>query len=247
MKTIEICLSPALYEYRSTCKDYIVVVIDVLRATSAFCAAFDNGVKSIIPVVGLEITREYKDKGFPVVAERGGLKVDFADFANSPLELLKAPLKGSTLVYSTTNGTQAIEKAKDASEIAVGCFSNISVLCEWLHKKNRHILILCSGWENTVSLEDTTCAGAIVETLINTGQFSIMNDSAYMALNLWKNAHKDLIGFLSVASHFKRLEKLGCQNDLVYCLQKDISDSLPVWNGKELVDLSDKLEVKVKV
>jgi 2-phosphosulfolactate phosphatase len=236
MNSIEVCFSPALYDYKVTRADHIIVIVDVLRATTAFCAAFDRGVKAIIPVAGVELARKYKKEGFLVVAERGGEKLDFADFSNSPLDLLNAEIEGKTLVYSTTNGTQAIEKAKDAGSIAVGCFSNLSLLSEWLHQKNSSVLILCSGWENTFSLEDSLCAGAITDSLLKSGQYSVNCDAAHAALDLWVYARKNIQGYLSKANHYKRLEKLGCQNDLAYCLQLDISSSLPVWNGVSFVN-----------
>ena len=70
-KNIEVCFSPGEYEYFKD--EYeIVVVIDVLRATSAICAACHNGIKSIIPVATIEEAREYKAKGYLVGAERKG-------------------------------------------------------------------------------------------------------------------------------------------------------------------------------
>jgi 2-phosphosulfolactate phosphatase len=236
MKSIEVCFSPALFEYKTTRDDYVVVIVDVLRATTAFCAAFDRGVKAIIPVAGVELAHEYKKEGFLVVAERGGEKLDFADFSNSPLDLLHAEIEGKTLVYSTTNGTQAIEKAKNSGSIVVGCFSNLSLLCEWLEQTNRNVVILCSGWENTFSLEDTLCAGAITHSLLKSGQYAVNCDAACAALDLWMNARKDIQGYLTKASHFKRLERLGLQNDLAYCVQLNISGSLPLWNGESFIN-----------
>src|SRR5512133_2694845 len=106
MNTIEVCLSPALFKYITTTGDFIVVIIDVLRATTSFCAAFDSGVKTVIPVSGLDKLLEYKNNGFLTAAERDGNKVDFADFGNSPTVFLQSDLSGKELAYSTTNGTQ---------------------------------------------------------------------------------------------------------------------------------------------
>ena len=82
-RNVEVCFTPGEYEYFKG--EYeIIVVIDVLRATSAICAAFDNGVKSMIPVSTIEEAREYKEKGYLVGAERKGQIVEGFDFGNSP-------------------------------------------------------------------------------------------------------------------------------------------------------------------
>ena len=165
MKSIEVILSPALFEHRITFDNYIVVVIDVLRATTAFCAAFDSGVKTLIPVSDLDELLEFKNIGYLTAAERDGKKVDFADFGNSPVVFLKSNLKGKKLAYSTTNGTKAVEMAKSSVNIAIASFANLHVISKWLTDQNKNIVILCSGWKNTFSLEDTLCAGALVESL----------------------------------------------------------------------------------
>ena len=137
-KHVEVCFTPGEYEYFKD--EYeIVVVIDVLRATSAICAAFDNGVKSIIPVATLEEAREYQKKGYLVGAERKGEIVEGFDFGNSPYSYMKEELKGKDVVLSTTNGTKALSIAKEAENVVVGSLLNLDVLCEWLAKQNKNI------------------------------------------------------------------------------------------------------------
>jgi len=65
---LEVCFSPALLKSYQN-KDAIVIIIDVLRATSSICAAFASGVSSIIPVSEVEEAREYKRKGFLVAGD----------------------------------------------------------------------------------------------------------------------------------------------------------------------------------
>src|SRR6266542_5954411 len=109
-RSVEVSFTPASFDcFRNP--RAVVVVVDVLRATSAICAAFMNGVDKIIPVGTVEEARAYKQKGFLVAAERDGLVLDFADFGNSPYNFTPERVKGKTIVYSTTNGTQAIQMA----------------------------------------------------------------------------------------------------------------------------------------
>ena len=242
MKSIEVILSPALFEHRITFDDYIVVVIDVLRATTAFCAAFESGVETVIPVSGLDELLEFKNKGYLTAAERDGKKVDFADFGNSPVVFLKSNLKDKKLAYSTTNGTQAVEMAKSSGNIAIAAFTNLHAINKWLTGQNKNIVILCSGWKNSFSLEDTLCAGALVESLELTKQFAHVCDASEMALKLWKSSEDQLQEAVQKANHYHRLVKLGQLEDLKHCFRLNTSHAVPVWNGEGFVNFS-----KVKI
>src|SRR5512138_3270199 len=141
-KNLEVCLTPAIFG-RFENREAIVVIIDVLRASSAICTAFSNGAASIIPVSELEEARLYKNKGFLVAAERDGYVLDFADFGNSPFNFTRERVEGKTIVYSTTNGTQAIQLASKCYMVAVGAFLNLTALSEWAASQNRDIIVLC--------------------------------------------------------------------------------------------------------
>ena len=161
-KKIEVCFSPALYPfYRND--NAVVVVSDILRATTAICAAFENGVKSLIPVADLNEAREWKKKGYLVAAERDGLVLDFADFGNSPFNFHPEQVRGKTIVYSTTNGTQAIRMASGAKHVAIGAFINLTALAEWIIGEDSDVLVLCAGWKNRYNIEDSVFAGALFQ------------------------------------------------------------------------------------
>jgi 2-phosphosulfolactate phosphatase len=238
MNSIEVCLSPALYKYKTTTDNYVVVIVDVLRATSAFCAAFDSGAKAVIPVSGLDELLEYKNKGYLTAAERNGNKVDFADFGNSPGVFLQSDLKGKELAYSTTNGTQAVEMAKSCGNIVVAAFVNLDAVCLWLLGQKKNVVILCSGWKNTFSLEDTLCAGALVETLEKTGNYAHTCDASGASLSLWKSSKDNLQEEAKKASHYQRLVVLGQLDDLKHCFQLNVSKAVPIWDGRGFRDLS---------
>jgi 2-phosphosulfolactate phosphatase len=235
MNSIEVCISPALFEYKTTNENYLVAIVDVLRATTAFCAAFDSGVESVIPVSGLVELLEYKKKGYLTAAERNGEKVDFADFGNSPTVFLQNSLTGKDLAYSTTNGTQAIEMAKSSGSIAIASFSNLTAVCNWISEQQKNVIILCSGWKNTFSLEDTLCAGAIVEKLLASGKFISADDASLGAQTIWMDAKKNLRETVKTGSHFQRLKSIGLAEDLEYCFLLDTTSVVPVWDGFKLI------------
>jgi 2-phosphosulfolactate phosphatase len=228
-RTLEVVLSPALYPYRTTTGRHITVVIDVLRFTTSLVAAFDYGVKEVIPVATLAEAEAMKLKGFPVAAERDGLRLPFADFGNSAMDFKTPAIVGKTIAYSTTNGTVAMKLAAENGPVVVAAFTNLPAVAEWLNKFNEHAIILCSGWKNLISTEDTLCAGALVELLLAKGNYSNQCDSATMALAYWKNSKPALRKVIENASHYQRLLRLGVDPMPDYTLQTGISSAIPVF------------------
>jgi 2-phosphosulfolactate phosphatase len=234
-KKIEVCFSPALYPYYKNDKA-IVVVADILRATTAICAAFENGVKHLIPVAGIEEARAWKEKGYLVAAERDGLVLDFADFGNSPFNFSPDRVKGETIVYSTTNGTQAIKMAAGARHVAIGAFSNLTALAGWLANEGSDVLVLCAGWKNRYNLEDSIFAGALANMMIQGEQYKTICDSTLSAIELWQLARHDLTGFMEKAAHRHRLKKLGLDDVMEYCHTPDTTKVIPLLKDYLLVE-----------
>ncbi|MCW3070581.1 MAG: putative 2-phosphosulfolactate phosphatase [Bacteroidetes bacterium] len=233
---VDVCLSPHLYPVYHK-DDHIVVVIDILRATSAMCTAFEHGVDKMIPVASVEEATEYKNQGFLVGAERNGIALEGFDFGNSPYSYMTDAIKGQTIVISTTNGTQAIEAARNAYKIVIGAFTNISALCDWLQTQDRNVLLLCSGWKNRFNLEDSLFAGAVAERLSAGGLFRT-GDAALAVSSLYSQAKTNPYKFLHNSSHAERLAAMGLKADIKYCLQVDRTKVIPVLDGKHLIKLS---------
>jgi len=241
-KKVEVCFSPYLFPLYEEEFD-IIVVIDVLRATSAICAAFDNGVKELIPVSTIEEARDYQKKGFLVGAERKGQIVEGFDFGNSPYSYMKDEVKGQTVVLSTTNGTKSINIAKNSGQVVIGSLSNLTTLNKWLEEQNKNILCLCSGWQNKFNLEDTICAGAILDYLLGTGKYRSEEDASIAAKYLFLSAKDNILGYLKASSHRRRLKNLNLNEDIKYCLTPDTTQVIPVLEGDRLV--AAEIEAKV--
>jgi len=236
MPTLEVCFSPSLL-HLFDCNNKIVVVIDVLRATSSICTAFAHGVNTIIPVATIEESLSYREKGYLVAGERNGEIVEGFDMGNSPFSFMGEGVKGRNIAITTTNGTQAIHAANDASKIVIGSFLNLDVLSEWLMVQDADILCLCSGWKNKFNLEDTLLAGAIVNKLRGDSGFDIDCDSAIASEHLYLKAKDDLFGFLENSSHRKRLKRLNIEKDIYYCLTPNTCPVIPVLRDGALVKL----------
>jgi len=237
MPEVSVCFSPAQYALFAE-SSTIVVVVDVLRATSAITTAFYHGVKSIIPVATVEEALAYKNKGYLAAAERDGLVLPGFEIGNSPFCYMKE-MKDKTIAITTTNGTKAIEVAKPyAEQIVIGSFLNLTCLAEHLSKSNKNVLILCAGWKDKFNLEDTLFSGALNSLLTEKYNYTTQCDSAIAASHLYGLAKNNLTGFLENSSHRKRLKKLDLDEDILYCLTPNTCPVIPYLNGKELVKLS---------
>lgn len=234
MKHIEVCLTPDLLNYYSV-ENKIVVVIDIFRATSCMVTALANGIQSIIPVARVEACKALQEKGYLAAAEREGKKVEGFDLDNSPFSYLNPELKGQTLAMTTSNGTLAISKVKEADQVVIGAFLNKAALVQHLLKEQKDILLLCAGWRGRVNLEDSTFAGAILTDLIN--DFFYANDACGMARSTFHLAQNNPKRFLTDSSHFQRLKNMGNEADIDFCLAVDKYDTIPVLRGEALVKL----------
>jgi 2-phosphosulfolactate phosphatase len=224
MKKIEVCQSPELIHLYDL-KGKIVVVVDILRATSTMTVALAQGIKGIIPVATVEECKIYKEKGYLTAAERNGSKVDGFDLGNSPFGFLENDFSGNVLVMTTTNGTKAISLSSDAEEIVIGAFLNLTAVANYLKEKNNDVLIFCAGWKGHTNIEDTLFAGALVEMLSD--HFTVDYDMSMIARHLYASAKGDLLGFVSDSSYCMRMETKGLKKDIAYCLQIDKFTNVP--------------------
>ena len=222
---IEVSLTPALYPYRTIKSHHITVAIDLLRATTAVCAAFQAGCTSIVPLDTLEGIERYREDGYQIAAERGGKKVGNAEYGNSPTEYLRHDMHGIRLAYSTTNGTVSLLCGADAEQTFAGCFANIGALCDRLREETMDVVLLCSGWQNDFCIEDTLVAGAIIEHLSDCAQ--PLGDAAQMSLALWHEAQSDPFAYSQKASHVLRLEGLGAHEDILFAFKQDTCPLVP--------------------
>jgi len=234
---LEVCLSPAIYSKHAD-DNNLVVIVDILRATSSICAAIHNGVKKLIPVATVEEAREMKNRGYMVASERDGYVLDFADFGNSPFNFTPEKVKGKEIVYSTTNGTRCIHMASHSKAVVIGSFLNITSLADWLIQQNSPVLIFCASWKDRFSLEDTVFAGALSELLLNSGKFETICDAVTASVDLWNLAKTDLSAYIQKAAQKNRLASKGLDDCIEYCLTADQTEVIPFFADDCLIDIS---------
>jgi 2-phosphosulfolactate phosphatase len=232
IKKFDICFSPALYPYYSENeKETIVVVVDIFRATTTICAAFAAQAAAVRPVKSLQQAQDAKAQGEIVGAERNADKCDFADFGNSPLDYTPEKLREKTLIFTSTNGTRAIEAAQNAENVLIGAFVNLYAVADFCLKSDKNVLVLCAGWKNRFCIEDTIFGGALAEILMK-NNFTANSDSVVVAQNLWQQAKGNIFDFIKNTEHFARLQKRFLNRDIEFCLQMNTINLLPILNKK---------------
>lgn len=233
-------LSPALLQLYDVSSS-IVVIIDVLRATSTIATVLYNGAKNIIPVDSVaECIRIGKQIEGITAGERDGHVAEGLVHGNSPFEYPREFISGKTLVLTTTNGTKLLHMAleKGAKGIITGSFPNLSAVCDYLVNSKMPVILGCAAWKDRVNIEDTLFAGAVISRVKD--HFDINCDSSKMAEALYNEAKDDLFEFMKSkdASHYHRLMNFGLEKDIRYCLSADGANVLCLYEGGKLITLN---------
>ena len=232
-KKIDVCLSPELLNLFNL-QGKIVVVVDVLRATSCMITALAEGVQEIYPVASLDECQSLKNKGYLTAAERGGQQIEGFDLGNSPLSYLNKAYAGKKVAVTTTNGTLAITKsAPYAKEVIIGSFLNLTTLADYLRTQPEDVLVLCAAWKGKVNMEDTLFAGALISKLAE--EYELECDAPLASKTLYEAVKNDLYGYMQQASHARRLSRFGVEEDIRFCLKADQYTVIPVLKGDVLV------------
>lgn len=208
----------------------IAVVIDVLRATSVITTALNNKAQCVIPVKTIEEAHSLYascDASMTLLGgERNAQKIEGFDLSNSPLEYKKHTVEGKTIIFTTTNGTNAIDNVKGAKEVILACFRNAQAVVDYVAKSGKDISIVCAGTEGRFSLDDGLCAGMLIELLKQ--QTAVETDDLGLLVTQYYNQNKtNLLGALSNCYHLKRLFTLGFYDDIRFCLETSCVTTIP--------------------
>ncbi|MFO0877080.1 MAG: 2-phosphosulfolactate phosphatase [Gemmataceae bacterium] len=222
-RTLHVHLSPALVS-PEVLAGGVVVVVDVLRATTTMVHALAAGCDAIRPCATVDEARHLCDH-LPagkslLCGEREGMPLPGFDLGNSPREYTSARCKGMTLVLTTSNGTRALLHAEKADRVLIAAFANYSAVCEQLRTEQRPIHILCAGESQGVALEDTLLAGALVDFLVRSPNMTV-DDGARIAWDCFEHHGLHLEEAMRLGSGGARLQLLGYDEDIPVCARVD--------------------------
>ena len=213
----------------------VVVVIDVLRATSTMVTALNNEATSVISVMEIEraVSLKKDDQNSLLCGERNGIMIPGFDRGNSPMEFKDT--FGHNLIFSSTNGSRTIEKSKESKKMFLGSFLNAKSLATTLmndHSKDE-ILIACSGKLGHACIEDTICAGYIINCLTEIKDEAIsfkLDDAAKISKDYYSSNKEDISKPIKGSEHGKYLISINMEKDIDYCCQKDLIKIVPFYD-----------------
>lgn len=217
-------------------RDKTVVVIDILRASTTIACALHNGAKEIIPVTTIERAVKISGNlfGDHVLrgGERNGKMIEGFNLGNSPFDYSDDKIRGKAIIFSSTNGSHAIEKARFARNVAIGGFVNMSLVVQFIRELNQDFIILCAGNNGMFSLEDSVCAGMLVHRLTEAEGVELsLSDAAIAATMLFKGYSRNLLKMVKNSEHGKYLTSIGFSDDLPVCAGVDTIPVLPQLLG----------------
>lgn len=216
-----------------------VVVIDVLRACSSIVTALDRGARAVLPVSDMaqagKIASNLDPDVYRLGGERGGTKIDGYHLGNSPLEYTREAVENRDVILNTTNGTQALARAKPAKHLVAACFLNAQRVVDFVREVDDEVTIVCAGRQNRLALEDALCAGLLLARLWDHEEPDVVTDSAHTAFTLYQTDQDDLDAALRGANHAEALVQKGYDDDLEYCFRTDVLSVLPYHTDNRLL------------
>jgi Phosphosulfolactate phosphohydrolase and related enzymes len=144
----------------------LTVIIDVFRAFSTACYAFDGGIKRIFPVgdINSAYLMKKQNPDYILVGERNEQKPEGFDFGNSPSQLLNGNLNEKTMVHTTSSGTQGIANANQADEILTGSFVNAQAIINYIRLKNpKQVSLVCMGYSCQYPTDEDTLLAVYIK------------------------------------------------------------------------------------
>ncbi len=228
-----------------------VVVIDVLRATTTIVHALAAGAREIVACREVDearrIAAEFSTGGAVLGGEREGRPVEGFDLGNSPEEYTPQSVGGRTVVFTTSNGTQAMAACRQAARVYLGAFVNARSLAEKLAAVER-IDLVCSGTRGEIGRDDVLMAGLLVERIQRSSADAYtLNVQAITARENWVSSFAvpvaigaepldpdHLVRELRKSPGGRNLVALGLEDDLLAAAQLDRFDCVPELDPKTM-------------
>ena len=235
MRKLNVCLTSDLFHHYDE-GNKLVLVVDILRATSVISTAFHYGISELIPVSSVEQAKQYMNKeGYIVAAERNAEPIEGIPLGNSPFQYMNDDVKNKRLVLTTTNGTKSIKLASK-HEVISASFVNQDAVYNFIMKSKKDVVVLCSGWKGLVNMEDSIFAGILSDKLLKTNEFQSQCDSVLASVAIKRDAGNDLFSYLEDSAHRNRLKHLNMEADTKFCLNPTFKSSIiPILKNGKLI------------
>ena len=239
-RLLSVHLLPSLFDPDDLRAD-VAVMIDVLRASTTIVHALAAGAQAVMPFTDAEsVLREANSRGPSAVTggERGGERIAGFDLDNSPLAYNKDRVEAKTVLFTTTNGTRALERCRHAERLLIGAFVNLSAVASAAAGSGSSIHLVCAGTDGEITREDALCAGAIVRQIVGSRAIAAdadfkLNDEASMCADLYSTTVADpaaLHEALRASRGGRNLVAIGFDEDIRQSARLDLFDLIPQYN-----------------
>ena len=222
----------------------VVVIIDVLRASTTIAVALANGAKAVIPLDGTEdvVTRAraFDRSEVRLAGERQMKPIPGFDLGNSPRDFTRDAVEGKTVIMTTTNGTAAIGVVQGARDVVIASYVNFSAGLAMLRAALRggtDIAIVCAGRDRQFSLEDAACAGRYVHHVSRRLSNVVLNDAALAAMLIDRRYSDNILRLFSASAHGRALSEAGFGDDLADCAAVDSYPVIPIYQDRQITKL----------
>jgi 2-phosphosulfolactate phosphatase len=213
----------------------VAVVIDILRASTTVVHALAEGATAVMPFESVEDARAAAAALPPGSAllggERGGERIEGFDLGNSPLEYTPDVVSGKTVVFTTTNGTRALQQCRPAARVLIGAFVNRDALLRVLQSDGRPVHLVCAGTDGHLTGEDILFAGEIAASL----EPAEPDVQTQLAIDYWQARSADpavFQGTIRSSRGGQNLLRLGMSADIDRAAECDLFDLVPEWDAQ---------------
>ena len=210
---------------------HTVIAIDVLRSSSCIVWGLVNGADRIIPTdePGDAVSMAARLGGCVLAGERGSVIIPRFDIGNSPAEYTPERVGGKVVVISTSNGTGAICNSDAASNVLIGSMLNCTAVAKRAVELGQDVILMCAGTLGEFSADDVYTAGAIaaeIESLTDASPCDLTR-VARLVYSSWSEDRSEL----AKTNHYKKLVGLGLEEDIDFCLSRDLTDIVPEYKN----------------
>jgi 2-phosphosulfolactate phosphatase len=218
----------------------VVIVLDVLFATTSIVAALANGAEEVIPTVdgaaAIAESNKHAPGRFVLAGELD--TVTLAGFVDPwPRALIEQKLRGKTLIYSTTNGTVALNYSAPADHVYAACLLNADAIADYISRRHRteNVVIVCSGSGANLNLEDLYGAGYLVSLLLAKRPDYQLTDAAMAARILHERS--DVLECLHESRVGRMMHERNLDDEVAFSAQKSVYREIPVFSGGRVTRL----------
>ena len=227
----------------------LVVMVDVLRASTSITTALANDARAVIPVDTPDDvvmrSKAFERRDVRLAGERRLNRIEGFDLGNSPLEFTREAVGGKTILMTTTNGTPAITTVQGARDVIVGSYVNYTAVLTMLRAALRggtDITIVCAGRERQFALEDAGCAGRYVANVTKRLQGVDLNDAAQATLLIDRKYGDQIVRLFEASEHGRALRDAGFEQDLAACAALDSYPVIPIYQDRQITKLGPDRE-----